>query len=119
MESSTKKVVILSSRFQNTEYFEENKQNIIDFLKPYIDNNKIIMGKYSNKTLINFLIEKGYEVDERNQHIDSVRPSNYKLIKEADICIFIQFNKSENIQSFIEYVNNNEKESYVLNITSN
>ena len=113
----TKVVILSSEKLNDLDILEKYYDEIKEFLDTNLPKNSFItIGNIKNGNLINFLKTKGYLINKKLQHVNSLENSNKKLIRENDMIIFFHYNKSSIIRNFIEYAQNfDSKEIKILN----
>jgi len=116
--SDKKTVVILSSAIlNNQDELQEYSCKIKKFLKNNIPKNYLLsIGIIKNRQLINYLHDNGYEINEINQHPNSLKNSNKKLIRNNDLVIFFNYPNSPYIDKYIQYAKENSKDIKILNL---
>ena len=110
--------ILASSKVNDIEVLENQKNKIDEFLKEHISDNDIVtIGKMKNINLIKYLECRNYEVTVKTQPKDIIIQHNKSMIKSSDITLFLNYNSSENMQRFIEYAQSLEdKEYYILDV---
>jgi hypothetical protein len=105
-EQKTNFALFASAKLNDKKVFEQYKDSIDNIIKNF-DKEKYIftIGQIKNKLLIEYIQTLGYEVIVKSQHINSLKSSNKKIIRESHGVIFFIFNKSSIMMELLEYAN--------------
>lgn len=108
------KISILCSRDLNEEKTLQKYGLLIsNYICSKTDKNSIItIGNLRNGNLIKYLKDNNFRIDIKKQHPKSLIPSNKKLIKESNIVIFLNYNSSKGITTFLNYAKSIENKKY-------
>lgn len=120
MDSKTTVVILSSEELNDKKKLEEYKSEITLFMDENLPENHLItIGAIKNIKLIEFLQDKGYEINKKAQSLPSLENSNNKLIRDNDIVIFFNCSESLHVSSFIDYARDiDNKDIKILNLNS-
>jgi len=94
-EQKTNFALFASAKLNDKKIFEQYKDSIDNIIKNFDkEKYKFTIGQIKNKLLIEYIQTLGYEVIVKSQHINSLKSSNKKIIRESHGAIFFIFNKS-------------------------